>query len=359
MNAINENQRPIGSPFGHFTTAAEVINGIDLTGKNAVVTGGYTGTGLEIVKAFAAAGARVICLARDTKRAKRNLRGVSNAEIEYFDLLKPETIDAAAQKVLDRDIPIHILVNNAGIIGIPRTLDKRGIEYHFATNHLGHFQLTARLFPALKRAHGARVVAVSSRAHREGGVNFDDINFERTEYKPMRAYAQSKSANVLFAVRLDNLAKRYGVRAFAVHPGPIPTSDLFAESVVGIRSRFTVGLLRGAAKFMRAINFTGIYNALKKPDVPDAFKTVAQGAATGVWAATAKELDNLGGLYCEDCDIAKAAAADVYEPTGVQPWAIDTDASERLWQISEKMTGVRFVELAEENSNPIINETEV
>jgi NAD(P)-dependent dehydrogenase (short-subunit alcohol dehydrogenase family) len=158
-------------------------------------------------------------------------------------LLLPETIDEAAQKILNRDIPIHILVNSAGITGVPRMLDKRGYEYHFAVNHLGHFQLTARLFPSLKEARGARVIAVSSRGHRAGGINFADINFEHTEYTPMRAYAQSKTANILFSVRLDTLMKEYGVRAFAVHPGPIPTSDLFAGSAVGLKSNFTVGML--------------------------------------------------------------------------------------------------------------------
>ncbi|MDR1917369.1 MAG: SDR family NAD(P)-dependent oxidoreductase [Christensenellaceae bacterium] len=276
----------MSNEFGHFSTAKEVINDIDLTGKNAVVTGGYTGIGLHTTKALSSAGAFVIVLARDIKRAKRNLRGVKNVEILYFDLLKPETIDAVVQTILARDIPIHILVNSAGIIGIPRTIDKRGYEYQFATNHLGHFQLTARLFPALQKANGARVVAVSSRGHRAGGINFDDINFERTEYVPMRAYAQSKTANVLFAIQLDKLAKQYGVRAFAVHPGPIPTSDLFAESAVGIKSNFTVWIMRFFAKLARGLHITELLNAIRKPDIPNAFKTIQQGAATPVWCAT-------------------------------------------------------------------------
>jgi NAD(P)-dependent dehydrogenase (short-subunit alcohol dehydrogenase family) len=338
----NKNQKPTNSSFGHFSTAKEVIAGVDLTGKNAVVTGGYTGIGLHTTKAFSSAGAHIIVLARDVKRAKKNLRGVKNVEIEYFDLLLPETIDICAQKILNRSIPIHILVNSAGIIGIPRTLDKRGYEYQFATNHLGHFQLTARLFPALKKAVGARVIVVSSRGHRAGGVNFDDINFEHTEYAPMRAYAQSKSAIVLFAVQLDKPARQHGVRAFAVHPGPIPTSDLFAESVVGIKSNLTVGLLRGVAKVARGLHITELLNAVRKPDTPNAFKTIQQGAATSVWVATSRELDGIGGVYCEDCNIAEAVPADSDKPFGVRPWALDEEQAAQLWKVSEEMTGVEF-----------------
>jgi hypothetical protein len=186
------------------------------------------------------------------------------------------------------------------------------------------------------------VIAVSSRGHRAGGINFDDINFEHTEYAPMRAYAQSKSANALFAVHLDRLAKQYGVRAFAVHPGPIPTSDLFAESAVGIKSNFTVGLLRGLAKIARGLHITQLLNAVRKPDTPNAFKTIQQGAATLVWAATSRELDDIGGVYCEDCNIAEFVPADSDEPFGVRPWAIDDEQAARLWNVCEEMTGVEI-----------------
>lgn len=335
-------QQPLGTGYGHFARPEDIIAGMDLHGKNAVVTAGYTGIGLHTTKALAGAGARVIVLARDVRRAGHNLRHAQGVEIEYFDLLKPDAIDAVAERILKRQIPIHMLITSAGIIGIPLTRDNRGYEYQLATNHLGHFQLTARLYPALKAANGARVVLVSSRGHRWGGVLFDDSSFEHTEYSPNRAYAQSKSAISLFACRLDALAQKDGIRAFAAHPGPIPTSDLFAESIVGIKPSWQVHLMRMSAKLMRGLHITSLLNAMRHPETGDAFKTIQQGAATIVWCAVSKDLDGTGGVYCEDCDIAQAVTADSESHFGVWPWAVDPEQAERCWQMSEKMVGVRF-----------------
>lgn len=341
MNQITM-QQPLGTQYGHFARPEDVIAGVDLHGKNAVVTGGYTGIGLHTTKALVSAGAHVIVLARDVKRAQRNLRHVHDTEIVFFDLLKPESIDIAASRILQRQIPIHILVNSAGIIGIPLTRDARGYEYQFAANHLGHFQLTARLYPALKAAENARVVLVSSRGHRWGGVLFGDPSFEHTAYSPNRAYAQSKSAISLFACRLDALAQKDGIRAFAVHPGPIPSSDLFAESIVGIQPDWKVDLARMSARLMRGLRITGLLNAIRRPETGDAYKTIQQGAATPVWCATSKELDGMGGVYCEDCDIAQAVPADSETHYGVWPWAIDPELAEQTWEMSEEMVGIRF-----------------
>jgi NAD(P)-dependent dehydrogenase (short-subunit alcohol dehydrogenase family) len=335
-------QKPLGTKYGHFTKPHEITKGIDLKGKNAVVTGGYTGIGFWTTKTLADAGAHVTVLARDAKRAKRNLRKVPNTEIIYFDLLQPDTVDAAAKIIVDSGKPVHFLVNSAGIIGIPLTRDSRGYEYQFATNHLGHFQLTARLYPALKRAGEARVILVTSRGHRWGGVVFDDPNFEHTEYSPKRAYAQSKSAISLFAVRLSELAEKDNIHAFAVHPGPIPTSDLFAESIVGIRPNYQVALMRTSAKLMRGLHITALVNALRKPQTGDAFKTIEQGASTIVWCAAEKGLNNMGGVYCEDCDVAEAVEGDSESPYGARPWAVDKDLAEKCWKLSEQMSGIKF-----------------
>lgn len=337
-----EAQTPIKSPFGHYTKSMEIIKNVDLRGKTAVITGGHTSIGLWTTKALSKAGARVIVLARNMKRAKRHLRNMPNVSIIHFDLLNPPSIDAAADKVMQCAEQIHILVCSAGIIGVPLRRDNRGYEYQFATNYLGHFQLVARLYPALRQAKGARVVLVTSRGHKWGGVQFDDQNFLQTEYTSNRAYAQSKSALSLFTVRLDELTKKDNVRAFAVHPGPIPSSDLFAESMVGIKSPYAVALMRAAAKLMRGLHITGLLNALRHPQTEDAFKTIQQGAATPVWCATSNLLDGLGGVYCEDCNIAQAVAGDSDAPYGVRPWAIDPELAEKAWRLGEKMTGIRF-----------------
>lgn len=339
----DERQHPIPSKWNHNTTAMEIVKDVDLTGKNIIITGGYTGFGIETTKALTSAGAHVIVLARDVERAKRNLRNVKNVEIEYFDLLISESIDAVAEKFLASGRSLHILINHAGIINTPLTRDKRGYELQFATNMLGHFELTAKLYPALVKADGARIVNVSSRGHRVGRVIFEDINFNHTEYDGMVAYAQSKTALILFTLKLDELAQKDNIRAFAVHPGPIPSTDIFAESMIGIQSNVKVSMMRFLAKFMRGFNITALQNFVRNPkNIGDVYKNVKQGAATSVWCAISEDLDGLGGIYCEDSDIAVKVSNGSNAPFGVRPWALDMESAERLWKLCEEMTGVNF-----------------
>ncbi len=339
----DEKQRPVGSPFNHATEAAEVVKGMDLTGKIVVITGGHSGTGREATKALAGAGATVIALARDVERARDNLHGVPNIEIEHVDLLEPQTIDAFAQKFLASGRPLHVLINSAAIMDVPLQRDSRGYERHFATNVAGHFQLTARLYPALARATGARIVNLASRGHRAGGVIFDDINFEYTAYTGMRAYAQTKTALVLLTVKMDDMFKDKGIRAFAVHPGPVPSTDLFAAGRAGHDSPLMVRLARLSAKIARAGHVTEVLNILRRPhNTGDRYKTVRQGGATTTWAAVSPLLDGKGGIYLEDCDIAVIVPDGSPAPFGVRPWALDKSFAERLWEICEKMTGVTF-----------------
>src|SRR3981189_652575 len=174
-------QAPFGSGFGAATTAGKVIRGYDLSGKVAIVTGGYAGIGLETTRAFLSSGARVVVPARDQEKARKALAPLRGAELESLDLMDPASIDDFAARFLASNGPLHILVNNAGIMANPLTRDARGYESQFATNHLGHFQLTARLWPALKQAKSARVVAVSSRGHRYSPIVFEDPNYEQRQ----------------------------------------------------------------------------------------------------------------------------------------------------------------------------------
>lgn len=324
----NTTQTPINSKYNFSTTAKDVIDGINLKGKIAIVTGGYSGIGIETAKVLAEAGATVIIPARDIEKAKGAMDNIPNIEIEHLDLMDPMSIDSFAQKFINSQRSLHILINSAGIMAPPLIRDKRGYESQFATNHLGHFQLTARLWPALKNAKGARVISVSSRAQRLGGVNFDDPNFQKTEYDSWKAYAQSKSANSLFAVELDRLGKTHGVRAFSVHPGLIPTTNLGRFSVNG---KTTVQELK---------------TNTRKDDTntkSNEFKTIEQGAATSVWCATNSILDGMGGVYCEDCNIAEAVPYDSLKDNGVRPWAIDKNLAKKLWILSEELTNVKFI----------------
>lgn len=320
-------QAPIHSEFGPETTAKEVLGNGDLKGKIALVTGGYSGIGLATSRVLAEAGATVIVPARTPEKARTAVAGIPNVELDVVDLMDPASIDGLAQRLLASGRPLHILINNAGIMATPLRRDARGYESQFATNHLGHFQLTVRLWPALKRAGSARVVAISSRGHRLGGVDLDDPNFERRVYDEWKAYAQSKSANVLFAVALDQRGRSQGVRTFAVHPGLVPETDLGRDLSIEERGPKPVKDEHG-----RPVSNEHTVR----------FKTVEQGAATSVWCATSPQLDGRGGVYCEDCDIAEAVPADSLKPTGVRPWAIDPDLAERLWRLSERLTGVKL-----------------
>jgi NAD(P)-dependent dehydrogenase (short-subunit alcohol dehydrogenase family) len=219
-------QNPIGSGFGAASTAQEVVKGVDLSNKVAIVTGGYSGIGVETTRALTSAGAKVIVPARDLDKAATALKGLDGVEIEAMDLLDPASIDAFAETFLASGRPLHILVSSAGIMACPLTRDSRGYESQFATNHLGHFQLVTRLWRALRQANGARVVSVSSWGHRRSPIVFDDPNFERREYDRWSAYGQSKTANILFALALDERGKAEGVRAFSLHPGSIVGTGL-------------------------------------------------------------------------------------------------------------------------------------
>jgi NAD(P)-dependent dehydrogenase (short-subunit alcohol dehydrogenase family) len=316
-------QVPLHSGFGHSTTAMQVLEGIELSRKVVIVTGGYSGIGLETTRALAEAGATVIVPARDPKKALGALEAVRVAELARLDLRNPASIDCFASEFLRSGRPLHLLINNAGIMAVPLTRDERGYEAQFEVNHLGHFQLTMRLWPALLRAGHARVVSLSSAAHHLSGVDFDDPNFERREYNKWVAYGQSKTANSLFAVGVDSRGEAHGVRAFAVHPGRIVTP---LQRYIPLRELQALGFRDDAGQVpveQRAL-----------------YKTIQQGAATTVWCATSPMLEGMGGVYCEDVDVACAVPDDHRELTGVKAWATDPALAERLWGMSELMTGV-------------------
>jgi NAD(P)-dependent dehydrogenase (short-subunit alcohol dehydrogenase family) len=244
---------------------------------------------------------------------------------DTLDLMNPSSIDAFANRFVGSGRALHFLVNNAGIMANPLTRDARGYESQFATNHLGHFQLTARLWPALQRAKGARVVSLSSVGHRRAKVDFADPNFARREYDRWVAYGQSKTANALFAVSLDTAGKPHGIRAFSVHPGGVVTDLIRNMSTEEVRA----------------------YGVLDKHGGPTIdpsrnMKTPEQVAATSVWCATSHQLEGLGGVYCEDCDIAVPVPGDSTELRGVRPWAIDGEFARELWNLSEKLIGISF-----------------
>ena len=281
-------QSPMNSGFDVTSTAQQVIDGINLAGRVAIVTGGVSGIGVETVRAFLYAGASVVVPARNPIQAWPALDELRDVEIETMDLMDPASIASFAERFEVSGRPLHILVASAGIGGAPLSRDSRGYESHFATNHLGHFDLVSRLRPALRRAEGARVVIVSSWSHRSSDIVFDDPNYQRRDYDPATAYGQSKTANVLFALALDELSKSEGVRAFSLHPGTI------------VDTRFNRHIPQGVLEAVGMVDADGA--AVLDPS--KGWKSVEQGAATSVWCATSPDLEGKGGLYAQDCDIA-------------------------------------------------------
>lgn len=318
-------QKPIGSGFCGKSTSTEVIKGIDLKGKIAIVTGGNTGIGLETVKTLANAGATVIVPARNIEKAKINLQGINNLEIEEMDLMNHNSIDAFVEKFLASDRPLHLLINNAGIMWVPLRRDTRGIESQLAVNYLAQFQLSAKLWTALKKANGARIVNVSSQGHQFAPFNFGDPNFEHRKYETLQGYGQSKSAVNLFSLELDNRAKKFGVRAYSLHPGSIGGTELAREAPLEL--------------FIKM----GFFNEKGDmfPEVTASLKTIPQGASTTIWCATSPLLNNIGGVYCEDNDIAELYLGQEFL-AGVKPYSLDENNAKRLWKLSEKLTGITF-----------------
>ncbi|MNQ21780.1 Fatty acyl-CoA reductase [compost metagenome] len=321
-------QKPLGSGFNATSTASDVIKGISLKGKIAIVTGGNTGIGLETTITLAGAGATVIVPARDVEKAKMNLQGIENVEIESMDIMNPASIELFAEKFLASNRPLHLLINNAGIMWVPFRKDCRGIESQLATNYLGQFHLITKLWPALKKAKGARVINVSSLGHQMAPFNFEDPNFFDREYETLQAYGQSKTATNLFSLELDNRAKAFNLRAYSLHPGSISGTELGREAPLELFQK--MGFCDADGNIL--------------PEVAASLKTIPQGATTSVWTATSPLLNNIGGVYCEDADIAELVTVDNNYSglKGVQSYSLDETNAKRLWTLSEEMIGIHF-----------------
>lgn len=315
-------QQPIQTPFSAASTAHEVMAGVDLTGQLAIVTGGYSGLGLITAKSLANAGAQVIVPARDAERAHAALAGVEGVTVQGMDLMQADSVHAFSERIISRGQPVSLLINCAGVMASPLLHDADGHESQFATNHLGHYRLTCGLWQALVAAGSARVVAVSSRGHQIAGVDFDDIDFVRRPYDKWVAYGQSKTANALFAMALDKRGSGHGVRAFSLHPGQILT-ELGRHLSAAEIAAFDVIDEHGQQRL----------------DPVAGLKTLEQGAATGLWCATSSALNNKGGVYCEDCNIAPLNDSELGRK-GVANWAADPENAERLWAVSEQLTGM-------------------
>lgn len=302
----------ITTPFGFESTAAEVIEGIDLSGRSAIVTGGSSGIGVDTARQLARAGADVTLAVRDTHAGDRTAAAIEgDVQVDQLDLTDQ---DSVADFVARWTGPLHLLVNNAGVMALPDLQrSPEGWELQFATNHLGHFALTVGLHDALAAADGARIVSLSSRGHLRSPVVFEDVDFERRAYDPWLAYGQSKTANVLLAVEATRRWVGDGITANAVHPGAIAETNLSRHMTPEALEH-----LRSSGQFR--------------------LKTTEQGAATSVLVATSPQLEDVGGRYFEDCNEGAPVDPSAGEPpaAGVAGYATDPENARRLWELSEQ-----------------------
>jgi NAD(P)-dependent dehydrogenase (short-subunit alcohol dehydrogenase family) len=308
-------QHPIASGFGHESSSQDVMAGVDLSDIVAVVTGGYSGLGLETTNHLVHAGAHVIVPARRVDAAGRAVDHLGDSvTVFHADLADLDSMTVCAQRIRDAWSQIDLFIGAAGIMATPLRRVGPGWESQFAVNHLGHFAFVAEVWPALVRGN-ARVIAYSSAGHHISDIHWNDPHFT-TGYDKWEAYGQAKTANILFALHLDSLAAGTGVHAFSLHPGSIltPLQRHLASAEMVDRGWID-----------------------ERGNVADpTFKTVSQGAATGLWAATSPQLSALGGLYLEDCDVAGPAGAD---GSGVKCYAVDRAKAAELWTLSVALTG--------------------
>jgi len=314
-------QKPLGSGFAAKSEPDELMAGIDLSGKTAIVTGGYSGIGVETVRALTKAGARVIVPCRNQEKAKVTLANV-DAEIAlpFMDLTDLPSVRDFSAKMNAQLERVDLLINNAGVMACPLARVGPGWESQFGTNHMGHFAMTTGLLPLLEAGEDTRVVALTSIAHKRSGMLWDDIQFDETPYDKWTAYGQAKTANSLFALGLNRRLASSGGRAFTVHPGGIFTP---LQRHLSTEEQIELGWLGPDGKVNEAAR--------------DIFKTPTQGCTTSLWAATSPMLADKGGLYCEDCDVAAIATEASLPYLDVAPWAVDDEAAERLWHLSEAL----------------------
>lgn len=316
-------QIPTKSGFGARPDGADVIADVDLAGKTAIVTGGYSGIGLETVTALAAKDVAVVVPVRSEQKAKENLAGVDGdvrtEPLDLADLVSIRRFGESMIKGLDR---LDLLINNAGVMASPEVRVGPGWESQFGINHMGHFALTKTLLPLIEKTPGARVISLSSTAHKLTDIRWDDVQFEDHEYDKWQAYGQAKTANALFANALSRRLADKNALAFAVHPGGIFTPlqrHLPQEEMVALGWLDENGEPTELARV--------------------GFKTPAQGCATTLWAATSDQLENKPGVYCEDCDIAMPTdhESPMARYQGVDAHACSDESAERLWALSEQL----------------------
>ena len=315
---ISEQQKPVDSGFGAKSEPEEVLKDIDLGGKIVMVTGGYSGIGLETTRALKEAGARVIVPARRKDVAKSALSGIVESEdILNLDLADPSSAQSFVNEFVDSGMSLDILINNAAVMACPQMPTKEGWDLQFAVNHIGHFIITKGLLRTMSSS-GSRIVTLSSTGHKLSGIQWEDVHFEGS-YDKWKAYGQSKTAASLLAVEISERMKDEGIKTYSVHPGGI----------------FTPLQRHLEKEEMIALGWLGEDGELSEMAAAN-FKSPTQGASTSLWCATSPMLEEVSGVYCENCDVAvRQEDGPMARYIGVADWAVDTDEAAKLWDLTE------------------------
>ena len=295
-----------------------MLKDIDLEGKVAMVTGGYSGIGLETTRALKEAGARVIVPSRRKDVAKSALSGIVESEdILNLDLADPSSAQSFVNEFVDSGLSLDILINNAAVMACPQMPTKEGWDLQFAVNHIGHFIITKGLLPTMSSS-GSRIVTLSSTGHKLSGIQWEDVHFEES-YDKWKAYGQSKTAASLLAVEISERMKDEGIKTYSVHPGGI----------------FTPLQRHLEKEEMIALGWLGEDGELSEMAAAN-FKSPTQGASTSLWCATSPMLEEVSGVYCENCDVAvRQEDGPMARYIGVADWAVDTDEAAKLWDLTE------------------------
>lgn len=322
---ISEERETMTKTFGAESTAEDVLEGVDLSGKRILVTGVSAGLGAETARALVAHGAKVVGTARDltkatqaTAAARESAANGGSLELVELDLASLASVRACADALVAAGKPFDLVIANAGVMHVPKGQTADGFETHFGTNYLGHFLLINRIASLLKP--GSRVVSLTSWGHNYSDVDLDDLNYDNAPYDEHAAYGRSKTSNILFAVEFDRRHKADGIRATAVHPGGIAT-ELYRH----MDPAFVATL-------------TAVPEGGGSPILP---KSVSQGVATSLWAGIVAPAEDVGARYCEDCHVAHTVDSDG-EFFGVRTYAVDPDRAKALWEKSEELVGERF-----------------
>ncbi|MDR2827970.1 MAG: SDR family NAD(P)-dependent oxidoreductase [Acholeplasmatales bacterium] len=338
---MNKNAK-VKTPYSWHTKAIQIVKNIDLSGHIIIVTGATNGIGYETTRVLAKTNAIVIAAVRNVELGYKRFKKYNNVHIEYLDLSKDSAIFDFINVVKTKYDHIDALINNAGVMGVPYKLDIKGVETHFLTNHIGPFELTLGLLDLLNKGVNPRIINLASVAHKWSDINYDDIGFVNTKYDYKIAYAQSKTASILFTTKLSEVLKDTKIKSYSVHPGIVPFTNVWNTRILKNFKR-SIKVMVFILNILQITFILNMFSFFNRSNIIKHYKTNKQGASTTLWCLTNKELDNYNGAYCEDCNIYPVIEPNIKKAYGVAPYAIDMTSANKLWDLSISLSNPNII----------------